>query len=288
MRKTIPVIFFLAIISACSLQTLNEVVEPDPAQRNVHKECRGCHGDVNPRTGKDLFEPGIEPTMVCLFCHHYSTNHHPVNFIPTGESYFTDCGMSPLPLFEGEVRCLTCHQAHGGEGLAETPRLLRGGPYADRRDICFECHYAERYAGIYVHQMLDAEGRTRKVDGEPICLVCHSALPNPERDRTADVRFKADVAFLCWRCHPPMPGKFFEHHFMASPREAMMAYIRGMERNQGVLVPLVPRDRITCSTCHNPHEAGVIVSPPARLGENRPSRLRLPKAELCEVCHKVP
>jgi len=30
----------------------------------------------------NLFPEGIDPSSVCLDCHHYGENHHPVNFVP--------------------------------------------------------------------------------------------------------------------------------------------------------------------------------------------------------------
>jgi cytochrome c peroxidase len=50
-------------------------------------------------------------------------------------------------------------------------------------------------------------------------------------------------------------------------------------------LPLVPRDRITCSTCHNPHQEGVLMSGPAAAGTGAVHRLR--SAAICEGCHKL-
>ncbi|MGZ3614963.1 MAG: hypothetical protein ACXU9X_13835, partial [Thermodesulfobacteriota bacterium] len=54
-----------------------------------------------------------------------------------------------------------------------------------------------------------------------------------------------------------------------------------------VTIPLIPRQRITCSTCHNPHQEGVIMYQPSAKGADSPSRLRLPAPSLCLVCHIV-
>jgi nitrate/TMAO reductase-like tetraheme cytochrome c subunit len=135
------------------------------------------------------------------------------------------------------------------------------------------------------HRMLDSEGNVREVNGKPVCLWCHSKKPDPAVDRTTDVRFRADVGFLCWRCHPPMPGDFFDQHFLVKPSTKTLQNIRETEERLLVILPLVPRGRITCSTCHNPHQKGVIQHEAAAKGADAISRLRLPS--ICFGCHRM-
>ncbi len=248
-----------------------------------HKRCGNCHITPDPIKGAALFAEGVEPSSVCLRCHKYRENHHPVDFIPA-ESYYVSPGKE-FPLFSGQVRCLTCHDPHPEPGYNETPKLLRGGPYADQRDICFKCHFQEKYAEIDPHIMTDPDGKIREVNGKPVCLICHSVKPNPEVDRTKDVKFRADVGFLCWRCHPPMPGEFFAKHFLVKPSKRIMRYIEQSEKELGIILPLVPRGRITCSTCHNPHQIEVMVHEPAKQGADSPKKLRIPQKARCVACH---
>jgi hypothetical protein len=98
------------------------------------------------------------------------------------------------------------------------------------------------------------------------------------------VRFRADVGFLCWRCHPPMPGEFFTQHFLVKPSKSRQNMQEAEERLL-VILPLVPRDRITCSTCHNPHQKGVIQHEAAAKGADARSKLRLPS--ICSACHRM-
>jgi predicted CXXCH cytochrome family protein len=221
---------------------------------------------------------GTDLQAKCLECHNdYRENHHPIGVAPpNAESY-------PFPLYNGKITCMTCHtddHASGGIGF------LRGGPYKDRREVCFKCHSQEEYANIDPHIMLDKGGKIRSVNGRPVCLFCHSILPDPATDRTKDVRFRADVAFLCWRCHPVMASPtFFKTHFLKKPSVEMGNYIKEKEQLMLVTIPLVPRDRITCSTCHNPHQKGVILYGPSASGADQEYRLRLPEGKLCTVCH---
>jgi predicted CXXCH cytochrome family protein len=224
-------------------------------------------------------QPDADPSWRCLGCHQYKENHHPVDSAPVDPSNF------PFPLYNGKIKCLTCHVENHESGGA---KFLRGGPYADRREICFQCHYEEKYAEIDPHIMVDVDGKILDVNGQPVCLLCHAVMPNPAKDRTGDVRFRADVAFLCWRCHPLMADpSFFNRHFLVKPQLPMLRFLERKEQEMKVTIPLVPRERITCSTCHNPHQKGVIVYGPSAKGADSPSKLRLPTPEICFVCHEM-
>jgi predicted CXXCH cytochrome family protein len=271
----------MALVS-CSLQ---EIIEPEEPVRTVkqysnpHTFCAGCHTTGKPQAGQTLFPPGTDPSTLCLNCHDYDKNHHPVFFKPA------DASRIHFPLFDGQVRCLTCHEIHGGTDHQGTPRLLRGGPYADRRTICFMCHYREQYANINPHIMLTDSGEIREVKGRPVCLVCHSKRPDPETDSANTVEFRADVGFLCWRCHPPMPAVFLKEHFLVKPSPETLETMKETEERLIVILPLVPRGRITCSTCHNPHQKGVMRHEAAAKGADAIYRLRLPSA--CFACHRI-
>ena len=273
--------FLAAILVSCSLQKFLEperVVNNVRAYNNPHTLCVSCHATEKPQSEATLFSPGTDPSSICEDCHQYKQNHHPVDYVPAKPLD------SQFPLLNGRVKCLTCHEIHGGPKHEGTPKLLRGGPYADRRTICFKCHAGDEYANINPHDMLDDYGNIKEVKGKSVCLLCHAIQPDPSVDRTEDVRFRADVGFLCWRCHPPMPGDFFKQHFLVKPTKSMQN-IREAEERLLVIIPLVPRDRITCSTCHNPHQKGVIQREAAAKGSDVRSKLRLPS--FCTACHRM-
>jgi predicted CXXCH cytochrome family protein len=287
MRYRVAWLALLAVIlvSSCTSLNLLLLTAPEKAHlrvsqyKNPHTLCVMCHGTKKPQAGPALFAPGADPSSSCLGCHDYQENHHPVDFVPANASRF------PFPIYEGRVRCLTCHEIHGGPGKTGTPKLLRGGPYKDRREICFRCHSQERYTAINPHIMLEEGSKYRTVNGKPVCLLCHSIMPDPSKDYTENVRFRADVGFLCWRCHPPMPDPFFSTHFMVKPSEQILNSMRQAEARDTVVLPLVPRGRITCSTCHNPHQKGVIQHEAAAKGADSKGKLRLPS--LCVACHPM-
>jgi predicted CXXCH cytochrome family protein len=251
-----------------------------------HTSCTSCHRmEAEKITRDNLFPEGIDPSSICLDCHHYRDNHHPVNFVP--REGFQGQGGERFPLFDNEIRCLTCHEVHGGEGLAGKPKLLRGGPYINRNTICFRCHEKDLNRKVNPHHMTDENGTVRKINGVPACLFCHEEIPDQTKD-SFTVTFKADVAFLCWRCHPPMTNdSFFKGHFLAKPKKRTLDYMMKVQAEDGVSFPLLNRDRITCSTCHNPHQSGVISNPSGQAGTDNPHRLRMPEGSLCAGCHDM-
>ena len=280
--KTFACLILVTIVAttliSCSLQRFNFLKE-DSGYKNPHIACARCHGVPQPLAGKPLFPSQEDPSDVCLSCHSYAENHHPVNFVP-------QIPVNPAyPLYRGKIRCLTCHEIHGGSSHEGSSKLLRGGPFADRRAICFDCHGKEKFADIYPHDMLDKNGRIRNINDKSICLICHEVQPDPTQDTVENVYFRADVGFLCWRCHASMHGSFFEKHFLVRPSKEIIEFMNRPEIKEKFALPLVPRGRINCSTCHNPHQAGVIVNQPAAAGAD--SYMKLRSVNLCEGCHNI-
>src|ERR1700690_2928603 len=168
--------FLAAILVSCSLQKFLEperVVNNVRAYNNPHTLCVSCHATEKPQSEATLFSPGTDPSSICEDCHQYKQNHHPVDYVPAKPLD------SQFPLLNGRVKCLTCHEIHGGPKHEGTPKLLRGGPYADRRTICFKCHAGDEYANINPHEMLDDYGNIKEVKGKSVCLLCHAIQPDP-------------------------------------------------------------------------------------------------------------
>jgi predicted CXXCH cytochrome family protein len=263
-------LLILVLVSCAGLHQEQE--RPPASPPSAGERTQTSAVPVGPAAGSKA-----DKSSACLGCHDYRENHHPTNFVPANAADF------PFPLYKGRVRCLTCHtEDHMGSQF-----MLRGGPYPDRRGICFKCHHEDEYTDIYPHFMLESDGSIRQVHNKPVCLVCHAKMPDPRVDRTKDVVFRADVAFLCWRCHSVMSTAILNRHVLMKPSLSMLRYLEQNEQKLSVTIPLVPRDRITCSTCHNPHQKGVIIYPPSAKGADAPDRLRLPSPTLCTVCHEM-
>lgn len=284
MRKTYrawpPVIMQFLLLAASSffLGPGSTVSAADQPIDKNHVSCVMCHRTSTPEYYDAAMKAGdLDMSAVCMDCHHYSENHHPVNIVP--EKTIPD----EFPLYDGQMKCLTCHEAHGNQKRSY-PKLLRGAPYKDLRDMCFKCHPTDQYTAIDPHTMFDADGKIKQVNGEPVCLVCHAKVPDQSNPKE-QITFKADVAFLCWRCHPPMPDNFFAGHFLVKPSHKTARYMKKYGRDNNVTLPLLNRNRITCSTCHNPHERGIIQNAAVAAGADSRARLRLSKSAICSGCH---
>ena len=259
---------------------------------HIDMTCGSCHEGKPEQITPNLKYPP-NPSRACVKCHDYlkQEDHHPSEIALDSAVEIP----SHFKLYNGKMECLTCHQVHsGGEYQSGTPNLLVGGHYSYRRNICFQCHDREQYDEINPHESMLKEDKTLNYS---TCVICHSERPDPRFDRTRDVKFKAEIHFLCLRCHPPMPGKFFANHFL---KESDMQAIDDLgvslgtgsdtfdlmkmnERHSDILLPLDPKERITCSTCHNPHQPGVMVDKKAAIGAGGNKRLRF--KDICIECH---
>lgn len=276
-KRLICPAFLSLVLTSCSLLGINYQERNDFGANSAHSDCKYCHIVAKPTGKTALFPSYSDPSYVCLDCHNYNVNHHPVNFIPTTQI------KSQFPLFSGEIKCLTCHEIHGGPLHNGTPMLLRGGPYTDLRTMCFNCHTAEQYANINPHIMKKHEEDRTIVNGKVVCLFCHELEPDPTRDRANMVLFKADVSFLCLRCHSLMHADYFEKHFLVTPPDEIIRNINRPDIKEKFSLPLVPRERITCTTCHNPHQEGIILYGPSAAGADSVHRLR--DGNVCIGCH---
>lgn len=253
-----------------------------PWTRHVRLQCTSCHAGA-PQKGEPALKNRDNPSDTCRKCHPYTADedHHPTDpelELKGVKSAIVD---PSFPLVSGRMECLTCHQMHAEEvSYSGTKYFLRGGPYAERRDICFRCHNKILYDKFSPHKEMIKEGGALNKE---TCLVCHLYTPNPAVDTLKTVRFRASVAFLCWRCHVPMIQEFLDKHYLKKPsKKTMEDKLRGEMQNE-LIMPLDTMGRVTCSTCHNPHQSGVMISKWAKKGEDAKSRLRAKNA--CEICH---
>jgi len=245
----------------------------------VHKgliSCSRCHlGE--PSAGMPMSKYPENPSDVCRECHRYRTagDHHPLSTKPGPFGNTASVG-SEFKLVDGKMECLTCHNVHVEGYKWDSWNFLVGGPYSDRRVPCFKCHGKAAYEGVNPHEsMLDEEGGLKRAT----CLFCHEVVPDPEVDTFRTIKLRASPAFLCWRCHEPMPGKFFKTHFLAKPDKQLVMEMR----KSGLLFPLDPAGRVTCSTCHNPHQKGIMKNTEAKKGAGTKFMLRY--KSICKNCH---
>jgi hypothetical protein len=173
-----------------------------------------------------------------------------------------------------------------------------------KTDICLQCHIKSNYRVFDPHNQLDANGDivTEK------CIYCHTKKPDTQEETFKDVKLIMDLEMLCLRCHSRR--LHFKHPVNADhirkPSARMLEMMAITELLNGLILPLDYNGNITCVTCHNPHESGVI--PTEKIGAKGASekfriripeptegfelkrasdkvRFRMPSQRICLACH---
>jgi len=265
---------FILVASGCATFSM----------KGSHQEvtCTECHERQHEYKVTD--KSPSELTLACNGCHRYQDDgsHHPLS--PTPGPFGSTAIIDPVfELYDGDMECITCHLIHVEDEYSQYRVALVGGPYQKRRGQCFKCHREKVYREVNPHEMMLDENKDIEVT---TCLICHAVPPDPRVDRTRDVKFRASIGFLCWRCHPRMVGSFFDKHYLKAPDRKRMLEFRIAEEDNNLILPLDFKNRLTCSTCHNPHQPGVIIDEKAKVGAGSHKRLRADSDhKICRNCH---
>jgi nitrate/TMAO reductase-like tetraheme cytochrome c subunit len=174
--------------------------------------------------------------------------------------------MNPPESFElKEGRFLQCKTCHGLKQMDQIkydqidktdPSFLRGGPYRELTDFCFQCHDREDHERPNIHVMLNDEGEVQKDH----CLYCHETL-HKERDipkRVEQIKLRIPADKLCLGCHLKTPHLNAIEHLEAEPEEEMKKHMERETEKNGIILPLSQDGKVTCISCHSPHPEGVI------------------------------
>jgi hypothetical protein len=250
--------------------------------------CISCH-DREPVIDDPALKFNGDINLLCNRCHDgivARNDVHPTNKAPTENVSIP----SAMPLKNGKLTCETCHDSslqEGGEkgsSVGRTnPKFLRDG-FVTRNEFCFRCHIQEQYGKLNAHNQMDESGSINNQR----CLFCHSSLPDLEVAGTGTEEFDIDsLDEYCTVCHAS-PRYLSDHpvgeHLVEPSRDVYEAIETSTERI-GVELPMF-NDKITCVTCHNPHQQGVIRIHTAATGAGAPSRLRLEAGRWqCVGCH---
>ena len=256
----------------------------NPHWTGIH--CTECHLSEQ---GKELRFKG-DHMELCNRCHAaegVSSDPHPVAVEP--EESMRISIPAGWPLQDDTITCLTCHDPllQMTENLPRkliNPSFVRQPFSASPASFCFTCHRREQYRKKNPHLQLDSTGAMV----EEQCLYCHPSAPDPaQADRPSLISLKNEEKRLCGSCHP---GKDTNHpvrgdHLVAVP-DTMKDILAVKTPSRDIYLPVF-NNTIACSTCHNPHQKGVIERPEAKRGSGEEYFLRLGRGkDLCVACHR--
>ena len=258
---------------------------------NVHyngKYCMVCH-EQTPQKGIKFLKYEEDYKQLCR-CHYKTAKRdaHPSDV--EAPEIFKQRMPNTFPLRNGKIACITCHdvfaQCRDGrpKGVFKSGRnFLREGPYRNQTTFCFKCHDKTKYEKFNPHKQLDKNGKiiTRK------CLYCHKKVPDVKTEEFKDVALIGDLGPLCTRCHNKTDKTTLHSQHLRKPSEKVLARMKQTEIELGIVLPLNYDGTITCATCHNPHEKGVIPSERAGAkGTGMKHRLRI-SGNICTKCHEM-
>ena len=242
--------------------------------------CLSCHPN-KPASGEAaelLFGPR-ELDSLCTRCHP-DTDHHLLGQPSSQNTWKMD--FLNYPTREGWITCITCHDPPScQEGLDKASAIfLRGEPYQKVTDFCRNCHEERGWEQFNPHDQIDPAGEVIS----RACLFCHADLPDPEVEYDIySMEFNDDLSSICIQCHENFPHPDKDH--MVAPSEDVLASMKEYEERREVMLPLDFDGRLTCATCHNPHERGLLTGPDS-VGADEEKRLRLTTFnEVCTPCH---
>jgi len=258
---------------------------------NIHYNknyCNECHKKIPQKNEKPFLKYEGDFKQLCR-CHHgTSTNcSHPSDIEPSDEikARIPDS----FPLKNGKLSCSTCHdifiQCQENLGIFQKGQMfLRVAPLKSRNSICFECHDKTKYIMYNPHKQLTEHGDII----EKKCLYCHVEIPDVKKVSYKDTKFLMNLESLCMRCHNKSERlSLHDRHIARQPSAAVYAQIKNLEKQFNITLPLTDDGKITCATCHNPHEKGLIPAERAGAkGASKKYRHRLP-GNLCTKCHQM-
>ena len=286
----------------------------EPA-RNPHgdpQSCSACH--TSAVGGRDALRFDGNVSQLCRSCHdgrRAAGEAHPVNLVPSAA--ISRRIPSDFPLEGGMLTCLSCHDVTwhckpGGPTAAPGRDFLRGPRVSRPLAFCFRCHAREDYRPFNAHDQLEA-GKV-KTD---TCIWCHINIPDVSShlQEGASYALRSESFGVCNNCHPVTKGHpTGDPHMYATPSADMMWHMSAYElqsqmhlpfkqllgyvqaaRRAPRSIPLDENGRITCYSCHNPHEKGLLpnwnlrsVGAEPRQATNH--RLRAHEGIACRACHE--
>lgn len=132
------------------------------------------------------------------------------------------------------------------------------------------------------------------------CVTCHKNVPDVQKEKSikdVQLHFEDDPNQICRRCHTvkshpgsegisaTMSGYVAPDHLVVPPKNIMLSMKLSL-KELPMILPLDPKSgKIICSTCHNPHERGLLAGR-ADWGGDYNMRLRSAGLDICQYCHR--
>ncbi|ADH86784.1 hypothetical protein DaAHT2_2113 [Desulfurivibrio alkaliphilus AHT 2] len=240
--------------------------------------CGACHAARPDRQQLYLLGDGNTTCTVCHTRGRASREPHPVGGVDS-EAVTIPAEFSLDD--QGRTTCLTCHdhtpacerrdrreKVNFLRPVPPTVEVVAGEP--ELLNFCYSCHHREDAEGYNPHEgQLDPIGAVE----ERRCLFCHSQVPDPEAEPARDYQLRKEMSVTCIGCHLLTPHAGAAEH-LEQPSEKTLAAVQQAEQELGVVLPLDEKGRVTCATCHNPHEKGVF--PPSHPAGKRYDEEQLP------------
>lgn len=272
----------------------------DPGPHFSKDRCRDCHPSrpSSASNAQILFEGDV--VKLCESCHDGKKavrEKHPVNV--------EQAGKTDLPLKDNKVTCISCHDIKSEHSVSN---LQKTNPYflyendskpimtytwtlketplysQNRYNLCYKCHAEGQYRQFSPHRR--QLNRSKGIVNKDVCLICHQRVPNRKTDQVKDFQLKFKDTSVCTGCHPGKKTKhpLDENHFNVKVTpETGTAINRTIEREK-VFIPIIG-ERISCFSCHNAHEKGVLRNSYTRKGEDAKGRIRFGNLDPCPMCH---
>ena len=274
--------------------------------------CSECH--TSAKVAQGVLRYAGDVSQLCWSCHdgHLAAGEpHPVDMIPSAQ--MARRIPSVFPLEKGKLGCLSCHDIAwhcklGRPASMPNRSFLRGESVSHPLAFCFQCHNRENYRPFNAHDQLEA-GKI-KTD---TCAWCHIGVPDVKSRLAegASYALRSESFGVCNNCHLVNKGHpTGDPHMYATPPTEMIWHMSAYEMQPQMRLPLkqleeyvraakrkprsIPLDekgRITCYSCHNPHEKGLLPSWNLRSVGAEPKqatnhRLRTHGGIACRACHQ--
>ena len=251
-----------------------------PAAANPHHggDCTICH----PQDQKPARENYLLGS--CIKCHSpeaVDVDIHPLFNLNLNAAGITIPDDFPL-VHQDSLTCITCHIMPVKYNRSNSS-FLRGGPYKEEIEFCYQCHERDKYEKLNPHvQMISDDG---SVD-HTICQVCHLNPPNPETPAKVAREMSLTMEATCNKCHALHTHE--KNHWginILKAKKGIYTQFQKSEKDYNISLPLGPEHQIQCNTCHYVHgRLGIDAVAFGGPGDN-PHFLRMPPAILCYMCH---